>query len=581
MNGFNNTADLRILLDCDTNQKFYPYTHEKAVVDANGNGVIGVIKKDLSVLNEAINVYKAIEISGTTKSTSDVTVLENIEIKPDVSYTLEVVLNDVSDTPTYIAVYSNTIKPSSYIRVITIPVGELKGSVDISSNIGATDGYITVNTNNREVSWNIKFTDNSNHKTRLDDIDANIADIESRLGNKYHKKTEDISNELIFVDRDDTYSVSEKIPVVPGDVFKTHNKYTPYRVVYAYYNDKMISSVENVFSYTVPSGVNYIKLLVYNSQKNVADTVVLTHTVLEKECKPNSNHCIRKPRVTFIDDDGNVEFYTHLLPIMKRNNIPMVSAYMGDSNPDMTSNTAMMTKEQCKEVIDNGGEIIVHYNPDLTTLSEEEAERIVLKSKNTLKKYGFDSELVAYSGGNSNPEVRAMISKYFKGGFTGSYPRVSDTDRTNHDVVPNYFIHREHCGGLYYDLNATNMEYFKGLIDECVENNGWLVFILHSWLMPEGKRDERFKDIPQFELLEQIIQYIKTLEATTGVKIVTASEGFEMFGNVWQSGDYLGHWNEMVLSANESYMMGGHSEPGCAVNKVGQFDFPLSRKVVH
>lgn len=76
MNDFNNTADLRILLDCDTNQKFYPYTHEKAVVDANGNNVIGVIKKDLSVLNEAINVYKAIEISGITMNRSNAHTLD-------------------------------------------------------------------------------------------------------------------------------------------------------------------------------------------------------------------------------------------------------------------------------------------------------------------------------------------------------------------------------------------------------------------------------------------------------------------------------------------------------------------------
>lgn len=574
-------ADLRILLDTETNEQFYPYTHEKAVLGANGEVVMDSVKSELNALNSEIKIYKPIKVNGKTKSASNVTVIENIGIKSETPYTLNVELGNVSDTATYVAIYSNTIKQGSYIGVITIPSGELSGSLEVYSKLSATDGYVTINTNNRELSWCITITDNSEHLTRFDEIETNIDDIKSGLDCKYWKRTDDISKDLTYMKRDETYSESEKIPVVQGDVVRTYNKYTPYRIVYAYYNDTMIGSAENVFSYAVPSGANYIKLVVYNNQVNVSDTVVLCHTVLDKENKPNSNHCIRKPRVTFIDDDGNVEFYTHLLPIMKRNKIPMVSAYMGDSNPDMKSNTAMMTKEQCKEVVDNGGEIIVHYNPDLTTLSAEEAERIVLKSKNVLKKYGFDSELVVYSSGNSNPEVRAMISKYFKGGFTGSYPRVSDTDRTNHDVVPNYFIHREHCGGLYYDLNATNIEYFKGLIDECVNNNGWLVFILHSWLMPKGKRDERFKDIEQFELLEQIIQYIKTLEASTGIKIVTASEGFEMFGNVWQSGDYLGYWNEMKLSANESYMMGGHSEPGCAVNKVGQYDFPLSNKVVH
>ena len=101
--------------------------------------------------------------------------------------------------------------------------------------------------------------------------------------------------------------------------------------------------------------------------------------------------------------------------------------------------------------------------------------------------------------------------------------------------------------------------------------------------MPSGKTKEEYGDTDQLALLSQIIDYIKSLEESTGIKIVTASEGLEMFGNAMQTGDYMGYWNEMTLTAEESTMMGGHnaSDAGCAMNKSGQWDFPMSKKITH
>lgn len=546
---------------------------------------VSQLKEDLGDCVNKLGIYKPLNESGTTTSSGNEKIVENIELVSHRNYTLTATLESPSDKATYIALWSDTIKPEGYIIVLTIPAGELTATRTTLIVGNATDGYITISTDNRTLNWNVTLTDDAEHTNRLDSIEGSISELDENINKisdgKYYKKTDDLSFDIKYTDRADAYATSERISVSYGDIVKTYNKYTPYRQVIAYYNGVLVETVDNVWSYTVPDGVNEIELIVYKNQKNVDDTVIVYHTVKENEYTSNADYSIRKPRVTIIDDDGNVEFYTHLLPIMKKYNVPMVSAYMGDSNPDMQSNTAMMTKEQCKEVVDAGGEIIVHYNPDLTTLSLDEAERIVLKSKNVLKKYGFDSDLIAYSNGTSNPDIRAMVSKYFKAGFTGSYPRVSDTDRTNHDVIPQYFIHREHVGGLYYDSSAITLDYFKALVDECVSNNSWLVLITHSWLMPDGKKKTEFESIDQLGLLEDVIEYIQSLEESTGIKIVTASEGLEMFGNVMQSGDYLGHWNEMTLSAEESAMMGGHNDAGCAINKVGQYDFPTSKKINH
>lgn len=266
---------------------------------------------------------------------------------------------------------------------------------------------------------------------------------------------------------------------------------------------------------------------------------------------------------------------------MKAQGIPMVSAYMGDTNPDMASNAALMTAAQCKEVVSAGGEIIVHYNQAIHNIPIADAERIVLQNKQILADHGFDSRLLVYSNNTCNPEVREMVSKHFDAAFTGSYPRVSNTERSNKDCIAQYAIHRENAGGLYYDDVSCTLQYFKDLVDECVALNGWLVLVTHSFLMPEGKRIAPYESVDQLGILEDTIEYIKSLESTTGIKIVTATDGLDMFGNVWQSGDYLGYWNEMVLDAEQASQLGRHDSPGCAMNKEGRFDMPTSNKIIH
>ena len=554
-------------------------------------GQIEQLKEDLADLNEEVGMYKPLCKKGTTVASGNVPIVENVSLKKGVTYTYSCGLDSAVDSATYIGLYEDSVS-TSYLAVATINAGTTsKASRSFKWIYDDTENaYFTISSTGRTVVWNFELTDDADHSSRIDKLEDGITIFDDRLEHleipTYQKITEDISHTIKYTDKADDYADSQKISVVYGDKVKTYNPNTPYRQIKVYYGGSLVRTIDNVFEYTVvDTSVTHLILTVYKNQKDMDDTVIITRSKLAPKKEDKYDYAIRKPRVTFIDDDGNVEFYTHLLPIMKIQGVPMVSAYMGDSNTDMHSNSAMMNLEQCKAVIDAGGEIIVHYNPDLRTLSLDEAERIVLKSKNVLKKYGFNSDLVAYSNGTCSPEIRAMIAKHFKAGFTGAYPRVSNTDRSNHDCIPQYFIHREPCGGLYYDASETSRsyDYFKNMVDECVANNGWLVFTLHSWLMPEGQTKPEYGNTNQLELLGQIISYIKSLEATTGIKIVTASEGLEMFGNAMQTGDYMGHWNEMTLTAEESTMMGGHnaSDAGCAMNKSGQWDFPMIKKITH
>lgn len=288
-------------------------------------------------------------------------------------------------------------------------------------------------------------------------------------------------------------------------------------------------------------------------------------------------HVQRKPRVTFIDDDGHIQFYKLIKPIMETYNIPYCISYPATYLP-YNADSTHMSYAQCKEIVDIGGEVLAHGMSPLTSITISEAEDDVVKTKKILEEYGFKINGYIYPSGSSNEDVREMIAKHYK--FAMKTNEAQQAFRINTDCIPSYYINRCNNGG-YYDAKSGNytnidtasIEYMKMLVDECVEKNGWLIMVSHAGYMPEGSRKAGYENVDQVQLLKDTIEYIQSLKASgTDIDIITASEGFEMFGNAAQYGDYLGVWNE-----SKNY----HNTPGCAVNKIGQWDFPTSQKIIH
>jgi peptidoglycan/xylan/chitin deacetylase (PgdA/CDA1 family) len=334
----------------------------------------------------------------------------------------------------------------------------------------------------------------------------------------------------------------------------------------------------------VDSTVDYIPNITAVDEKARMDAKDYTD---RKTVATRSSFAPRKPRVTFIDDDGYTEFYTHLVPIMETYGIPICAAYPADIVPTMRENVNFMTLEQCKKIEELGGEILVHGSTNLTTMTLADAEANVLKSKNALEYLGFkNTNIYVYPESGNNEQIRSMISKHFDGAIKTASPQ-NYKRRCNADCIPHYFIHRSSCGGYYddsvpeYPSNTASIEYFQALVDEAINENGWLVFMSHSWMMPENSTwrndpahpERAYEGLDEFELMEQIIQYIQ-LKKSLGIdiEIVGACEGFELFRNVVQAGDYLGDWNE-----NTSL----HTTKGFAINKVGQFDYNESNRIIH
>ena len=400
---------------------------------------------------------------------------------------------------------------------------------------------------------------------------------------------------------DANYNRTEKIAVNPGETYKTLYKYSAWRYVCAYNGNTAVSEkgASNVYSYTVPEGITHIVLTLYNDLASLNDRVIArvdTVTVRENSADTviQPGFVKRKARVTFIDDDGYKEFATYMTPIMEEKGVPMCVAYMGDLCPTFKQ-AIYMTEEECREVEELGGEIVVHGGTNLTQFTLAQAEENVLASKNALEAHGFKSDVYVYPESGTNIELREMLAKYFKCAFKTGHPQKNDT-RVNDKCVPHFFIHRCSAGGYYDDKSADygnydtwTMDYFEALIDDAVTRGGWLVFMTHAWMMPIGStyRQEHDAgsgipaDLDEFALIGDIIDYILELkQGGTDIDIVTASEGFEIFKNEVQAGDYLGYWNETYTDLNTISRF-WHDKAGFAVNKVGDIDFADGNRISH
>ena len=467
--------------------------------------------------------------------------------------------------------------------------------------------YATESTETGTVIQDTEIIKRSNiNDDAIAEIDKNVENIKSAtVLEKTYVASDNITKSLVFSDgfvrSDGTFGESTsykyaEIEVKEGDVFHPAYSESQYRFVCAY-SDGVVQTdkgADSVYSYTVPSGIDKVAITCYVNTMAKNDIIIRDRS--KKEYVNSANviepkHTLREPRITFIDDDGYAEFYQYFVPIMRKYNVPMCSAYMGDMSPTM-SNSSYMTKEQCDEIIALGGEILVHGGRSLTSFDTvEEAEANVLLSKNNLRHMGFDSDIYVYPNGGNNIAIREMIAKHFKCAFKTGYPQKYDA-RCNDKCVPSYFIHRSSWGGYYDDkstpydsIETHTIEYFKALIDECVANNSWLVVMTHAWQMPVGcdwrtDPEYTYNNMDEFALIEQAIEYVQQLQASgSNVKIVNASEGYEMFKNAYESGDYLGYWNEIYTSDDmPSYW---HDKGGFAVNKLGEVDFPIGNKIQH
>ena len=229
----------------------------------------------------------------------------------------------------------------------------------------------------------------------------------------------------------------------------------------------------------------------------------------------NAYHSIKRPIVTFINDDGWQDDYNKLVAISEKHQVPFVSALFNGS-----------TMEEWHELYlqnELGWEFASHpRNTALAELeTEEDIENAMIETNEYLTNRGLIYHNLVYPYGSNDERVRRIAKKYYRCACT------TDSNGLNKDVVSSFTLFRYPLG--YGGTEQTNtLANLKAKVDEAVTNNSWLIFMLHPQMSAHT-----------YELtqtIDDLITYIKSI----GVDILTLNDGYNIFGNALECGDFTG-----------------------------------------
>ena len=229
----------------------------------------------------------------------------------------------------------------------------------------------------------------------------------------------------------------------------------------------------------------------------------------------NAYHSIKRPIVTFINDDGWQEDYNKLVAISEKHQVPFVSALFNGS-----------TMEEWHELYlqnELGWEFASHpKNTALAELeTEEDIENAMIETNEYLTNRGLIYHNLVYPYGSHDERVRRIAKKYYRCACT------TDSNGLNKDVVSSFTLFRYPLG--YGGTEQTNtLANLKAKVDEAVTNNSWLIFMLHPQMSAHTDAIT--------QMIDDLITYIKSI----GVDILTLNDGYNIFGNALECGDFTG-----------------------------------------
>lgn len=225
------------------------------------------------------------------------------------------------------------------------------------------------------------------------------------------------------------------------------------------------------------------------------------------------------PVVTFLDDDGHRRVKDNLLPIALAKNAPMSAAIIPGWVDEGRS--GYMNEADLKTVYASGMfEYLGHtysHNPNLMIypVDSDLDYQVGEGCKGWLVQRGYDVNGFVYPQGESDGRVRLFTKKYFDFSFGGvgiNDKKILDTMNINR--IP---------FGSFTTVGQDTLAYYKSQVDKAVENNAWLVFMLHVGV----------QDVSQFAVLEELIDYIQSLN----VQILNPTDAYKIHGNKVFMGD--------------------------------------------
>lgn len=272
---------------------------------------------------------------------------------------------------------------------------------------------------------------------------------------------------------------------------------------------KLILFFSLILAFIVISLIGYAK---YDRNIKKLNDVSKTFTSTIEEQKNNvrsEDKIFNGGFVTFIDDDGIYTCWTKLMPIFKEKGVPAVTAMITSI---IDTDTGLST-EQLLSLQDMGWEVASHtvnHSP-LAELSLEDQEEELKLSKEILESKGINCENIVYPYGSYTEETETIAKKYYDRGVA-----VNDGRKLNNYPLNDYSLTRISIGSYYdYGENTDTLEYYKSQVDSAINNNGWVIFMIHS-----AETDDS-----QLSYISELIDYCKEKNAP----IVTLKDGLKAF----------------------------------------------------
>ena len=289
--------------------------------------------------------------------------------------------------------------------------------------------------------------------------------------------------------------------------------------------------------------------------------------------------------VTFIADDAPKNDLTKLLPIMEEKGVPfgiaVVSEWIGKtihSSDFVGGSETFMDVDELRYMQERGAQILSHTATHTAMIDESvDVEREMRSSYEKLSELGFVVDGLVYPYNSYTAESIAVAKEYYKYSFSRYTSNL--VGKMDNNKLNRYSL------GAYYDIpsmsekghDTSSLAYYKERVDYAIENNEWLVFVLHTHTtnFPEEQQQH----------LRDTIDYIQSL----GVDIVSPRDGFNRLGNIMQVGDFkidssgkLTGVHEVYKGSAGTYGITGHTpitdfEKGkVSVHRVGRGDVTLA-----
>lgn len=235
--------------------------------------------------------------------------------------------------------------------------------------------------------------------------------------------------------------------------------------------------------------------------------------------------------LTFVDDDAKMQAMVHWEKIIDETGITMTAAIIPSRIEETTDYDcwwAYAGWDLLSRVREKGVDFVNHtYNhTNLTKLTEEEIRRDLQMSRDFFREHGLDSDILVYPNNAYNDLVVSVVDDYFDAAFACKNKIVTDTDSRSLFLTRMDINDKDVNKVIKFDAerivecySVKPVEALQADMDQAVEQNGWLVYMVHAYDSPGGQYyfDE--------ESEQTIIDFCRQVQAMENVKIVNLTEG--------------------------------------------------------